>query len=928
MNNNINKLYKIQDYSDQHDQIASDKKINDQAIVFDPCKSHFQIRGNLKDKVKFFLEKFKELFFGKIQDRINKEIFFTWNQKLLFQASLENIVKLNEKIRDLEITERKNPENKKLASRIKAIRINLDKEEKFACNYAQDLAKHSKTRNLLQYIGGTRVAIETKDHVVIDGMYLSAQKFQQICVNAGARSVKLQIPVDDEGDVEFSGLILDQSEGQADEFLKNLEQLNIFKDLSDNRSKGAGWAKININDRIAIIPDFEAKRLFDRNLIIKDQNSYFFSKNVAEDVATEEKPLDFDPNKSGTIILGMGAAGVYEKYKRESLSLLMQGMNVMLFNHRGHGESTGKPTEKGTFEDMESVYQYLKQVHHVEDKKIVARGLCLSSGIVSNLAARHPEINMIYDQAYADISDLTYKTIMSTFKDILAYKPEKKQIIKKLLLVALKPIFKVFSKLISPHYSTIKHLKKLKGRILILRAQEDTYTPKVMIDKIVKAAGKKIPHHKISSRIRIGHMPGIHGASWLDAKKTQGDITANLGRYHILSFLQENGVLNPFIDKGHILQELSLEYNKYLENQPPAVREKKVKTLRTSRLKNMIDGKNHFSAVLRELEQLKDQLGGSPVFKNSPPNIDDIKDEITILNIPLANVFDWKKKTNQEKKIKAIFWRGLAKLVNVHLDTSQYEEIHIRIQRFGMLIANKDRIFEILTNQDKDRYSEFHIVTGLGWHPNKNSSFIEMDYITLVEQFLTVYFEEAKEKGKDALIEYFNTFEGVCFEDRAKKIEKYIHAHPLKDSEFKETFKVADLDPGQPVEKAFDKELSTLGLALGRPPTTKEFLEHLQKKDIFNIEFAKEGAKEKPSMEIFHGWCLQMIDLYILEPYPLKDFLDIELAIFEKSGQELTEANFMEQLKKRDGSNQETFDSSAPETREIVQKYVQVGKLK
>ena len=91
------------------------------------------------------------------------------------------------------------------------------------------------------------------------------------------------------------------------------------------------------------------------------------------------------------------------------------------------------------------------------------------------------------------------------------------------------------------------------------------------------------------------------------------------------------------------------------------------------------------------------------------------------------------------------FWHKLSGLFGVTKnDMSQYEEAYIRIQRFGMLIANKDRFVNILETEDQTRYDELSRITGLAWHPTQNGIGTEKLYIEFIEVFLTSYFEEAK----------------------------------------------------------------------------------------------------------------------------------------------------------------------------------------
>lgn len=67
------------------------------------------------------------------------------------------------------------------------------------------------------------------------------------------------------------------------------------------------------------------------------------------------------------------------------------GFNVLIFDYRGYGTSTGKPTEKGTYYDAMAVWQYLTAEKKIEPRKIVIFGQSLGGGIASWLAEQvHP----------------------------------------------------------------------------------------------------------------------------------------------------------------------------------------------------------------------------------------------------------------------------------------------------------------------------------------------------------------------------------------------------------------------------------------------------------------------------------------------------------------------------------------------------------
>jgi dienelactone hydrolase len=84
--------------------------------------------------------------------------------------------------------------------------------------------------------------------------------------------------------------------------------------------------------------------------------------------------------------------------------LLLNGQDYMAFNIRGTGRSQGKPTEQRTYEDIETVYQFLKSKGYSDDQ-ISVYGYCLGSGLAVNLASTHP-VHLILDRPFAKIADV------------------------------------------------------------------------------------------------------------------------------------------------------------------------------------------------------------------------------------------------------------------------------------------------------------------------------------------------------------------------------------------------------------------------------------------------------------------------------------------------------------------------------------------
>lgn len=297
--------------------------------------------------------------------------------------------------------------------------------------------------------------------------------------------------------------------------------------------------------------------------------------------------------------------------------------------------------------------------------------------------------------------------------------------------------------------------------------------------------------------------------------------------------------------------------------------EEPIKT--TGPIKN---GKDRFKNVLLELEKLKKKLGGTPTFRGKTPTMDDKDSDQTFFGVPMSAVKDWLRMTLKNEWRPQFFWKKLSALFGVtKYGMSQYEEAHIRIQRFGMMIENKDRFIHILESKDEARYGELSKITGLAWHPGKNSAGVEKMYMEFTELFLTDYFEDAKSKGEDALIGYFHAFQGVCFEDRVRRFEEYTQIHPIADLTSESHDEIADWSTNNSAEEVFMKEVVILAMKnQGAPPTPTELLDYLQDKGIFNMEFmTSEGIKSKPTEDQFMKWAQEQVEMCILKEEPTNE---------------------------------------------------------
>jgi len=93
------------------------------------------------------------------------------------------------------------------------------------------------------------------------------------------------------------------------------------------------------------------------------------------------------PRKQMTILVCHGNGGNLTYLERLYTRLAETGVNVLLFDYRGYGSSTGKPSEEGTYRDAQAAYQWLRNSGFATTN-IFAYGESLGGGIASELAVR------------------------------------------------------------------------------------------------------------------------------------------------------------------------------------------------------------------------------------------------------------------------------------------------------------------------------------------------------------------------------------------------------------------------------------------------------------------------------------------------------------------------------------------------------------
>jgi fermentation-respiration switch protein FrsA (DUF1100 family) len=85
------------------------------------------------------------------------------------------------------------------------------------------------------------------------------------------------------------------------------------------------------------------------------------------------------------------------------------GLNVFLFDYRGYGRSTGKPSEDGLYRDAAAAWRYLTETRGLIPDEIVLFGRSLGGGPATWLATRERPRALILGSTFTSIPDVAAK---------------------------------------------------------------------------------------------------------------------------------------------------------------------------------------------------------------------------------------------------------------------------------------------------------------------------------------------------------------------------------------------------------------------------------------------------------------------------------------------------------------------------------------
>ena len=170
----------------------------------------------------------------------------------------------------------------------------------------------------------------------------------------------------------------------------------------------------------------------------------------------------FFPGKpaSPVLIFFHGNAGNISHRLDNVSRLLEQDLRVFIFDYRGYGKSSGRPSEKGVYRDGLAAYDYLLEKKQVPPEKIILFGRSLGAAVAAEVALKRKARVLIMESAFTSTKDMA-RTM---------------------------PLFALLSPFLPANYNNMKKVAQLRIPLLIIHGRRDDIVPFAMGQRLYEAA--------------------------------------------------------------------------------------------------------------------------------------------------------------------------------------------------------------------------------------------------------------------------------------------------------------------------------------------------------------------------------------------------------------------------------------------------------
>ena len=166
------------------------------------------------------------------------------------------------------------------------------------------------------------------------------------------------------------------------------------------------------------------------------------------------------PDTTGTVLFLHGNAGNIS-HRLDSIAVFVElGLDVLIIDYRGYGQSEGSTSEQGAYRDAAAAWQYLTRERGIAPREIAIFGRSLGGAIAAQLGATEESGALIIESSFTSAADMAAK---------------------------LYPFLPV-RRLLKFEFPVIEHVAVAKAPVLIVHSRDDETIPFAMGQALYEAA--------------------------------------------------------------------------------------------------------------------------------------------------------------------------------------------------------------------------------------------------------------------------------------------------------------------------------------------------------------------------------------------------------------------------------------------------------
>jgi fermentation-respiration switch protein FrsA (DUF1100 family) len=166
------------------------------------------------------------------------------------------------------------------------------------------------------------------------------------------------------------------------------------------------------------------------------------------------------PQSQHVLLFFHGNAGNIS-HRRDSIEIFHRlGLNVLIIDYRGYGQSTDSPSEQGLYRDAKASWHFLTQEKGFSSKQIIIFGRSLGAAIAARLAAEVQARGLILESTFSSAREFA------------------------------RVVFPVLSRLVLIRYDfdTTESIQRVNAPVLVLHSPDDEIMPFHLAEKVFESA--------------------------------------------------------------------------------------------------------------------------------------------------------------------------------------------------------------------------------------------------------------------------------------------------------------------------------------------------------------------------------------------------------------------------------------------------------